>query len=330
MENLISVIIVNYKSWKPLGLCLEALLAIDLTDYQLEIVVVDNQSNDGELHDFQQQYPLVHFYLNAGNCGFAHGCNYGAQKARGNHFLFLNPDTIPTERNILSLIKTYIQYPALGILGMVQHNERGKQQHFQKPLPSPIAVFGPIRALYSLLLFSKKRMLSEHLQLVPWITGSCVLISKKWFEKVQGWDTDFWMYSEDIALSKAIQNNGGQVAILLEPSLLHSHGGASRINPQTTALTKLEVMISRHVYISKYQSVSTKYISHFLTIINHILIASLGVLLTFNKNKNKSKRILLGSLRKYYSNVPQNGWKSTRVCKSVYISPQPLIDKATE
>lgn len=318
MEKRISVIIVNYKSWEPLSLCLNAILPIKLLEASLEIIVIDNQSNDDRLPAFQKKYPQVNFKVNSGNCGFAHGCNTGVKFSTGNYLLFLNPDTIPTKENLESLLFNYTQYPSLGILGLVQHNENGKKQNYQKPLPSPWSVFGPIRAIYSSLLFSKKTFLNNHIQIVPWITGSCIFISDTWFKKIGGWDTDFWMYSEDIALSKAVWNNNGQVGILLEPSLLHSHGGSSRINPETTALTKLEVMISRHVYIKKYLKPSQKVISHFLTIINHFLVSSLGAffsLFTYSKPKSKSKRLLLKSLINYYLSVKSIGWESPRACE---------------
>ena len=36
-----------------------------------------------------------------------------------------------------------------------------------------------------------------------------LLINRAWFDKISGWDEDFWMYYEDVNLSKKVSNLGG-------------------------------------------------------------------------------------------------------------------------
>ncbi len=89
----LSIIIVNYKSWSVLTDCLDSFdQYTPKLDY--EIIVVDNDSQDGEIGPFSKKYPQVNFIKNTGNNGFSHGCNLGANNAYGKYLLFLNPDTV--------------------------------------------------------------------------------------------------------------------------------------------------------------------------------------------------------------------------------------------
>ena len=92
-SNTLSIIIVNYKSWKVLRDCLNSISEIIIDDTEIETIVVDNASNDGEITTFQNDFPLIIFLENTGNNGFSNACNLGAKTAKGKYLLFLNPDT---------------------------------------------------------------------------------------------------------------------------------------------------------------------------------------------------------------------------------------------
>ena len=89
----ISIIIVNYRGWKALDECLESIDSISSKTFSFEVIIVDNFSNDGQFPVFKQKYSKFTFIENTGNNGFSDGCNFGAAIAKGNHFLFLIPDT---------------------------------------------------------------------------------------------------------------------------------------------------------------------------------------------------------------------------------------------
>lgn len=74
-SNSISAIIVNYRSWDKLTACINSLLSAQTDSIELEIIVVDNCSNDEQFANFSAQFSSVNFILNSGN----HGCNFGAK-----------------------------------------------------------------------------------------------------------------------------------------------------------------------------------------------------------------------------------------------------------
>ena len=44
----LSVVIVNYRGWKKLRLCLKSLACLNNASFDWEVIIVDNQSDDGE------------------------------------------------------------------------------------------------------------------------------------------------------------------------------------------------------------------------------------------------------------------------------------------
>jgi hypothetical protein len=155
-----------------------------------------------------------------------------------------------------------------------------------------------------------------------WASGSIFLIPKIWFEKVNGWCEDFWLYFEDVDICKRIQNLSGKIVILQNTSITHKHGGSSRINLELKALTKAEVIISNHVYIDKHFKGISRYffqIILMLTILfENFLFAILGLLLFFIP-KFKMNIILFYKLVQYYIHVPLNrSWLSPRSVNFAY------------
>ena len=58
-EKDVSIIIVNYKSWKHLKECLDALTALlQKKTSHLRLLIIDNKSNDGKLKEFSEKYTL--------------------------------------------------------------------------------------------------------------------------------------------------------------------------------------------------------------------------------------------------------------------------------
>ena len=53
----VSIIIVNYRGWPSLVKCLGALSAIADSRFSMEIIVVDNNSDDGMFNQFRKNYP---------------------------------------------------------------------------------------------------------------------------------------------------------------------------------------------------------------------------------------------------------------------------------
>ncbi len=315
----ISIITVNYRGWEALNACLHSLQEIPSSPVSFEVIIVDNDSNDGKINEFRKAFPEFTFVENSGNNGFSNGCNLGAKHARGNFLFFLNPDTTLTREALVELHQTAVSHPEIGILSCLQINENGKYYNLKNLFPSFSRFFGLTRAIYRKMntaALEEKFAVKKGLFYPDWVTGAVIFMSRDWFEKVNGWNEDYWLYFEDVDLCRKVTLRGGKVAVDTQSTIFHKHGGASRINVKTKAITKTEVIISKHVYIHNHFPPLQKFILHSLLIITELLekfLLSIAGILLFFIPKLRVNFLILKRLVKYYLNaIKHQTWISPR------------------
>ncbi len=291
---------------------------MDSENYSYEVIVIDNQSSDNELLKFKNKYSNVKFVVNSGNNGFANGCNLGASLAKGSYFLFLNPDTFLKKNVLQRLLSTYKENEELAILSCLQVNEKGKYYRQYNSFPSFFSFFGINRAITRITKkenLDKKFRKKGTLFYPDWVTGAVVFISRNWFEKIEGWNEDYWMYLEDVDLCQKSISKGGKLAVSTETVICHKHGGSSRLNRDIEAITRSEVVISKHVYINNHFSGIKKFILHSMLIAGSLsekLFLSL-VQLPFSPSRTNLNLLILKNLLSYYNHVADKGiWLSKR------------------
>ncbi len=316
----LSIITVNYKSWTILRKCLHSFKNYPPT-ISYEIIVIDNDSQDGKCGAFQQEFPDINLISNTGNHGFSNGCNLGAEQATGDYLLFLNPDVLLSKSKAIDAMVDYAQQnPKCGIISCRRINPKGKPERELAFLNLWLNT-GWMRALYK--LWNKKKLAKKFPQDADiwhpdWVSGSVVLIQRELFQRVGRWSQeDFWMYSEDPDLCKKVREQGKEIALLRHVEVQHVHGGSSRRNPQTTAITKSEVVTSHHVFIQKHAKGFNRLALHAFTFSNTITAWSLRAvfsLLVFWMPRFKSSVLTLIAIIKYYSSALIRGtWKSKRL-----------------
>jgi GT2 family glycosyltransferase len=287
----LSIIIVSYRCWSRLDVCLQSIEGQDVNG--IEVIVVDNHSNDGKGIDFSNTHPKVKFIFQDTNAGFAQACNRGAKEAKGEWVLFLNPDTI-LPANILSpLLNRVKQEPSWKLIGIKQLNDHGKNTHPYGVFLKWWNVWPSIRSLQQLLnpSKSKQRLGKDAVSYPDWISGSFVLIRKIDFEELGGWDERFWMYYEDMDLSKRAADKGWKRVMYNELTCVHSHGGSSRINHDIKALTKSTVIKSAYLYINKYMIGLSRWVA--VATLYKITIIDLLLSAPFSSTKRKMIRLFL-------------------------------------
>jgi hypothetical protein len=152
-----------------------------------------------------------------------------------------------------------------------------------------------------------------------WVSGSAMIIRKDIFKNLHGFDEDFWMYSEDVDICKRATDSGGKVVFFSDIIIEHNHGGSSRIDLRTTAVTKCEVQISRHVYICKHKTGIEKILMHSFLIADNLftgLIAAIAGLIFFIPKLFVRIPVFL-NLTSYYCRVAyRESWISPRSVNS--------------
>jgi len=320
----VSIVIVNYRSWEHLERCLGALAPTASSsaegDSALEIVVVDNDSGDARLTEFAARHPQVRFHANSGNHGFAHGCNAGAARARGELLLFLNPDVIADRARVARLVRIKQAHPEVAILTARQIDGRGRPQKAFDAFPRPWTALSPMRAVLRLVRprrYPDPRRRRDGLVYCDWVSGSLLLIAAADLRRLGGFCEDYWMYMEDVDLCTRAWQQGLRVAYTGDVEFVHLHGGASRRDGETTAVTKSETIVSKHVYIARHFSGTRAALFHLMIALKSLpglVLAAAADALTFGAVPLlRARSRMLRTLIRYYARAARGGgWLSHR------------------
>lgn len=113
-QPLVSISIVTYNSAPFLRRCLDSVLAQDWP--RLEVVVIDNASEDGTRQILESYGQKIRVILNKQNRGFCGGQNQGIRRSEGEWVLVLNPDSVLTPSFVSRLISAGAQDPNSGTI----------------------------------------------------------------------------------------------------------------------------------------------------------------------------------------------------------------------
>ena len=108
----VSIIAINYNGLEDTCALIETIPFNE----NMEVIVVDNASENQEAETIGQRYPNVKVIKSNRNLGFAGGNNLGIQAAQGKYLFLINNDTVFKDFNIQSLIDRMESSPEIGIV----------------------------------------------------------------------------------------------------------------------------------------------------------------------------------------------------------------------
>ena len=159
--------------------------------------------------------------INENNLGFAKANNSGAKSAKGDVLFFLNSDTLLTQDILPAIEKCFNQEKSLGALSPKLMSSENIQFN------DAYGKFPSLSSLVSTNLSGKKYFqLDENIELseVDWISGAALVMRSDVFEKIGGWDGNFFLYFEDTDLCWRIKDAGYKIAVINSISLIHLCG----------------------------------------------------------------------------------------------------------
>ena len=214
-----SFIILNYQSEEYLAKCL-ATLKPKIADLKAEIILVNNDT--GELATEKFSDLKVTTINNFSNLGFAKGCNLGAKKASGDILFFLNPDTELLSASLADCVSLFNEKNT-GILAPTLLDANGNPQAWS--CGKKITPLGTIFSnLFKKKLFSASKLSSA--ANLAWVSGAAFLIKKDLFEKIGGFDENFFMYFEDVDLCLRVRQLKKEILRLDQFQVSHYGGGS--------------------------------------------------------------------------------------------------------
>jgi GT2 family glycosyltransferase len=231
----LSIIIVNYNVRPFLEQCLRTVLTAS-QNINTEIIVVDNGSVDDCIPILQPLFPQVQFIRSDINLGFAKANNLALQKASGSFVLFLNPDTLLSTDVLSTCLKHFETHQQTGALGIRMINGFGEfLPESKRALPTLKTAFFKLSGLAKLFPSSGifNRYALGHLSPVEnhpveVLAGAFMMIRKDILDSLGGFDTDFFMYGEDIDLSLRISKAGYRLHYLGQTAVIHYKGQSSK------------------------------------------------------------------------------------------------------
>lgn len=122
----VTVVIPNYKGKQYLLSCVESIY--ENTDQEVEILIVDNASQDGSTEQVQEKYPQIRTVFLEKNYGFCRAVNLGIREAKTPYVFLLNNDTLVCPHAIDFLSKVLKENPMAfsAEAKMIQYHDRTK------------------------------------------------------------------------------------------------------------------------------------------------------------------------------------------------------------
>ena len=321
----LSIIIVNYRSWGHLQTAFEALLPGFPFD-EWEIIVVDNESDNDLFNEFESRFEQVSFIANPINSGFAFGANLGAGQASGEQLIFMNPDVIVDRGDVVALLDEKRRLGDVALLTPRQVDSKGRTQKLYDAFPDLLNHFRTVKGIRRLLRPEKYPNPRADIKKViypDWVGGSFLLISRKDFDTIGGWSEDYWLYAEDTDLCRRARDLGLRAACTPEVTIVHTHGGSSRQSESITALSKLEVVISKNVFVQRNSKGLRRFFNHLIIALLNLPVLSLAAFLNVVTLKSvralRLRGCILSELAPYYLNALKSG---------VWLSPRALTNKS--
>ncbi|MCU0546930.1 MAG: glycosyltransferase [Oscillatoriaceae cyanobacterium Prado104] len=221
--------------------CLKSLSKLAYPEQQLEIIVIDNCSEDDSVNSLRELFPQIRLFVNSAN-NFAKALNLGIKEAKGKYIGFLNNDATLDSQWLQILVK------------VLETNEK-------------------IGAASGKLLFKDGRINSVGIQQLKnfyWqdvgfgeqdsgqydtekqVEGLCwaaVLFRRECLADVGQIDEDFVMYFEDVEYAKRCQKRGWKMFYTPNAIAHHEYRGSSK----GSKLTEYFCNRNRFLYLAKHE-----------------------------------------------------------------------------
>ncbi|MNJ45436.1 N-acetylglucosaminyl-diphospho-decaprenol L-rhamnosyltransferase [compost metagenome] len=230
------------------------------------------------------------------NLGFGRACNLGAAQGQAEFVLFLNPDAAIYSGTLDYVFDymTSVQSQDVGVCGVQLQDEHGYIARSCTRFPSTTSML-----LHSLGIdrfvprggyFMSEWDHNED-RSVDHVIGAFYFVRRSVFEALNGFDERFFLYLEDLDLSKRIKNAGWRIEFLSAGKAFHKGGGTS---DKIKARRLFYSLRSRILYAYKhFGSVS----GTIITLSTFCLEPWLRVLLAISKCSGSSVRETLAAYR---------------------------------
>lgn len=270
----VSVIIVSYNTCELTISCIQSVIS-QSKDIEYEIIVVDNNSNDGTIDQLSKSFPQVNIISNKINVGFGVASNQGANVARSKYLFFLNSDALLLNNALLHFYNyAEAQTEEFGAIGCYLLNRQQQVVHTYGGFPYPYRYLGqryrkvfrkliPVRQIRT----NKHTIPSDKNIKVDFVTGADLFIRKEIFSIYGQFDESYFMYFEEADLQWRMYLSKLRREIITGPAIFHEEGNSSK----QSNIKRILFESSARVYFTKNFGERTGKIFSFLFSVSIIL-----------------------------------------------------------
>lgn len=245
----VSIIIVNYKTPDLVIDCIKSVKE-KTQGLSYEIIVVDNDSQDGSLEQIEAAFGKSIQIIDSGsNLGFGKANNLGAKYATGKHLFLLNSDTVLVN-NAIKILFDYIEtHKNVGVVGGNLYTADLSPSQSYASRFDEIADIKAKASWHSIACEFVMRQIDQRVKnakyrwhraygkcfnfsnrpkSVAYIIGADMMIRKQVFDQVQGFDKRFFMYAEEEEMTWRIQQQGYKSVSVPAARIIHYNGRSSK------------------------------------------------------------------------------------------------------
>lgn len=208
----LTIVIVSYGSRRDLERCLPSIYA--QTYQPTAVIVVDNAPGDGTAEFLERDYPAVAVVSSGRNAGYAGGNNLGVRLSTTKWVLLLNPDTVLHEDALRRMMEVAHEFPdalvtakLLNIDGSI--NACGLEMH--------------LTGITSCRAYRQRAESVSGTLSVPAASGAALLVQKRVFVDLGGFDDGYFMYMEDVDLSLRARARGHRILCAGDAAITHDY-----------------------------------------------------------------------------------------------------------
>ncbi|MBI5325970.1 MAG: glycosyltransferase family 2 protein [Ignavibacteriae bacterium] len=243
----ISLIILNYNSSDYTLGCIKSIFDTYSND-NYEIIIVDNNSRLEEFEKLNRLNDLnnVKILRSRINLGFSAGIMFGIQFTNQNskYYFFLNNDCILIN-NVISILYNFMEENEKACMCTPQmfSPEMEFRPSFSYLPNLSVKLFGHLAVrFFSPDKYPLRRKEYDSPVQVPVITGSAMFVRVKHFIEIGGFDTNYFLYSEEEDLGMRFSLKGYKTFLVPSAKFIHINGGS----------TNYDINVLKEFYISLF------------------------------------------------------------------------------
>ena len=193
-----------------------------------EIIVVDNNSEDGTIEEIESNYSEVILIRNPVNEGVTKARNKMLRRATGKYILSLDVDTVVLPGAMTALVEAMDEHPEAAIGGpKLLYRDRSLQLSC-RPFPSPLNIL--IEGTFIRDYFPNSRFVTDYsmslwdhaeLREVDWMYGAALIIRKSAVDEIGLFDEGYFYLYEDIDYCYRARKLGKKVIYVPQAEIIH-------------------------------------------------------------------------------------------------------------